>query len=456
MYKICFLLAITLSCISAWGQSPVSEACESILARLETNELTDVSLYDECGFNNESLVWGKWSGYVSENKMKKALYEICRRFPVHEYHELYCEKSAQLGYGPALAVLGEIAFSQDNAEKGISYFIQALETKELSEEQEGKIVEILGAYYLKKHDPKAVSYLKSAALKRSAVANNIMGYLTYSAPDQNEESDKLSFEYFWRGILLGCPSAEENLGLFQLVRLKKITKEMALKQMKKNLYSCTPVLETAETKSASEEMLSCRCKSVLENEKRFSSKPYFLIQTNGKTALLRLKDGKELSVSEKDNLPDGGRVAQVRKTAVILTYPHDRREILNMYKPDKCVEFCQEHQINENLSVEEMQKRISGAAGIQIKPYRLSFTEQECEVIRYYAPSLVDINQSYVGKTECMNNKGNTKDPILDRLSPLEKEPIKKEEQVLTEENDDFSIREKQKLHLLGEELIEK
>lgn len=456
MHKIFFLLIMF-----SWGFNVLAQTssmnCENVLTRLETGETNDVLLYDKCGFNDEKVVWNKWAAYASENKMKKALYQICVRFPKHVYHELYCEKSAQLGYGPALAVLGKIAFSSDDRQKGMQYFIQALETKELSQEEEGEIAEILGVYYLRNEGQKAIPYLKTAALKRSALANNIMGYLTFTEKNQSDENNKEAFKYFWRGILLGCSSAEENLGLFQLTRLKKITKEMASDQMKKNLYSCTPVWGDIEIKTDEVELAYCQCKSVLEKEKRFEAKPYLLIKTDSKGALLRLKDNKEIFVSEKDNLPDGGRVDQVRKTAVILMYPNNRREVLNMYIPDKCVSFCRHNQISENLSAGDMQKRTNGFPNVKIKPYHLSFTEQECDVIRYYAPALVDVNKPYVGKEKCsMNGKG-VNDPVLERFSPVETAYVSESEKISNksdEIDETLSIKAKQKLQRLGENLI--
>ena len=71
--------------------------CESILASLETGEIQDGSYYDKCGFDDSLQVWTKWAGYVSEKKMKRAVFEICVRYPEHEYHNLYCEKALLWG-----------------------------------------------------------------------------------------------------------------------------------------------------------------------------------------------------------------------------------------------------------------------------------------------------------------------------------------------------------------------
>lgn len=456
MYKYALCVGVVFfGLLPVFAQPVVTVPCEDILLKLETGELSDRTFYDKCGFNDETVVWNKWAGYISEKQMKKALFEICERFPLHTYHELYCQKSAQLGYGPAIAKLGEFSFKKNDIDKGMKYFIHALETKELSEEQEGKVLEILGIYYFTNKDEKTRLYLAKAALKRSALANNIIGYIIFSESDQNERDQRETFEHLWRAILLGCPSAEENLGLFQLNRLQKITKDLAVKQMSKNIYSCTPVVETPENKAVSKEMFSCRCKTALENEERFASKPYLLMKITGKTALLKMKNGKEFSVSEKENLPDGSRVAEIRKTALILNYPKEQRVVLNLYTPDKCVQFCIDSQITENFSPQGMQKKIEGGVGVKIEPYHLSFNKQECETIDYYAPLLVDINQAYVGKNECAAFNGKVPDPILDKLNDSP-EMLDQAYQKAEQEQEPASIskREKQKLRLIGEQII--
>lgn len=453
--KVFFLVIIFLAHFSANAQTNPTISCEDILVKLESGELSDTSFYDKCGFNDEVTVWNKWAGYVSQQKMKKALFEICDRFPLHEYHEIYCEKSATLGYGPALARVGEIYFKKNDVDNGMKYFVQALESQQLSEEQEGRLLETLGFYYFKINDKKAVSYLEKAAIRRAALSNNILGYLLFSQKETNEADDKKAFEYFWRSILLGCSSAEENLGLFQLTRLKKITKEMAVKQMSKNVDTCDVLVEAEKKETISDDFLSCRCKTSLENEERFNLKPYLLVKVEASRALLKMKNGKEILVSQDENLPDGGRVFQIRKTAVILTYPKEKREILNLYLPDRCVSFCQEEGISENLSSREMQKRITGAAGIKIKPYRVSFNQQECDSIRYYAPLLVDVDKPYTGKEECSIDK-KAQDVILDNLSSDMQTETNFSKTPSTQSDDlkALSTKEKQKLYELGEDLI--
>ena len=81
LLKKCLFLSALFVPFSGQTQTYAELTCEEIFEKLETGELTDSSLYDKCGFLNEDLVWGKWAGFVSEKKMRRAIYEICIRFP---------------------------------------------------------------------------------------------------------------------------------------------------------------------------------------------------------------------------------------------------------------------------------------------------------------------------------------------------------------------------------------
>lgn len=400
-----------------------AKTCATALADLEEKagieSPDDDNIYDACGFNNEKLVWARLASTVSAKEMKRAIYEVCERYPNHAYHKTYCEKSAALGYGPALIHMGVHNYEQGNSQKGDELFLNALKAG-VTPDQEGRILETMGVYYLKNNDKRAQSYLEKASLKRSALANNVLAYLTFWKKDEIDNAERLTFDYLWRAILLNCKSAEENLGLFHLVRLKKLPYETALSHMKKNIYSCTPNKEKEKKSYNIKEFASCRCKTAIEAEQRFRSKPYLLKSTSGTTAIIEYPDGKTTLVSKNGNLPDGAHIDDIRKTAMILSYPDDRREILNIYKPDKCLEFCATHNITENLSLKEMETIINGIASnkVKIKPYHITFTPNECDTIAYYAPSLVDVSLPYKGKEECQLLKEKERyDPIMDLIS---------------------------------------
>lgn len=415
---------LLLGCVlfSFGAYAATVEDCPALLEQAEKEEITDVNPYDFCGFGDENLVWSKWAPHASQHQLKKALYEICIRYPNHVYHDIYCEKSAQFGYGPALALKAESLLEKGESETGLKWATQAIETKELSVEQTGHLLETIGLYYLKNDNPKYRTYFEQAALRRSALANHILSVIIYGESEQSEADEKMAFQLIWRAILLGCPNAQENLGLFHLVRQKKIPFETAFRIMQDKMYSCDAVpTEEKKVDSTDESFYECRCKTAIENEKRFREKPYLLMRINGEQAVLKDASGQEYQVSVKDNLPEQGTVAEIRKSAVILTYPNDR-VILNLYKPDKCAAFCEKNQIEENLTPEEMQKRLMGDVGIRIQPYRLTFTPEECETLLYYAPELVDTSLPFVGKEECMKKENLTADDtILNQILSAEK-----------------------------------
>ena len=423
LLKKCLFLSALFVPFLGQAQSYAELSCEEIFEKLETGELTDSSLYDKCGFLNEDLVWGKWAGFVSEKKMRRAIYEICIRFPSHEYHELYCDKAIQMEYPPALIYAGEQAINKGDFQTGYNYLTKALSTQKLTNKEEGRVLEILGVHYLKNSDQKAAAYIDKAAKKESALANNLLGINYYIRKDDDLANEEILMEYFWRAILLDCKKAEENVGLVQLAKQGKITYEKALAEMKKNMYSCDATIMEKNVKKDSE-LYSCRCKFALDMDKRQSNKDYVLIRTEAKMAVLEDKNGETVSVTEGRVLSNKARVSEVRRTAVILTYPTGEREILNLYKKDPCVDFCKQHGIQENLSVENMRLRIDGVKeAVKIKPYHLTFTPQECAFVEHYAKLLFPNKETYVGKEECQNLTVEA-DPILSKMSEGENEEV--------------------------------
>lgn len=378
--------------------------CEELLEELENNPALPSSEYDKCGFNDSYQTWEKWAGFVTVNQMKRALYEICIRYPEHEYHDMYCERSAGFNYGPALFEIGKKAFQENDFTNTKLYFSKALQAGNLTQEQEGNILAFLGAYYVQQNDiDSAKAYLEKASQKRSALANNILGVFSFANAEETLEAQKPAFEYFWKAILLDCPMAQENLGLFHLVRQGKLKKQEALLLMKQHLTTCEP---TKENKSKiDEDLLACQCRFVLSEQERLKKKSYVLTQIEGVVATLQKQTGEVIKVSKGDVLDNGMLVSDVRKTAVILTKGTKEREVLNLFSGQKCVTFCQKHHIQENLSPADMYTRASRNDKLKVRPYHLTFTPQECEVIAYYAPQYVDVSLPYVGKEECAQTK---------------------------------------------------
>ncbi len=429
--KTFFLMSCLIS-FSAVGQENQSLDCESILQGLETGDVQDVSLYDDCGFSNEDYVWKKWAGYVSEKKMKRAIFELCIRYPNHEYHSLYCERALLLGHPAAYIRKGRELIEKDDYQSGYDYLTKALATNELTRNQEAEVLEILGLYYMRTKNPKAFSYVSMAAQKGSPVAHNVLGYSFFTKRDEALGNEETATEHFWHAILIGCKTAEENYGLLQLAKQGKITNQKAEAEMRKNLSSCTPV--SSDKKANDRSLYNCRCAFSIERDKRYKQKPYLLIRTESKMAVLKdTKTGEEFSVTERRNLPNGANVLEVRKTAVILTYPDDTREILNVYKKDACVDFCLENNITKNLSSEEMLLQIEGEKElVQIRPYHITYTPQECAFITHYAEKLLPAGSDYKGKEECQNQMPE-EDMILKNVSeetPLIVQPVAQEKEV--------------------------
>ncbi len=425
LLKKSLLAVVCLIPFSCLAEDVQTLPCENIFEKLETGELNDNSLYDKCGFSNEELVWNKWAGYVSQKKMRRAIFEICKRFPNHEYNTLYCDKAIALQYPPALIYAGEKAIDQNDYQTGYDYLTRALETKELSIEEEGKLLEILGVYYLKNADKRAQTYLETAAQKDSALANTLMGINYYAKKNERLGNDEIAFDYFWKAVLIGCKKAEENIGLYQLEKQGKITYERALSDMKKNMYSCAETKEKpADIKR--KDLYQCKCKSAIDTHKRFSDKSYIVRRTEAQMAVLEEKNGEITTVSEGSVLPSGATVQEVRKTAVILLYPSGEREILNLYKKDDCVDFCLKNNIQDNLKPDEMRIRIGGIKEkIKIKPYHITFTPNECQFLEHYADKFKKLDGPYVGKEECKIVYHPTEaDPILTQITPIENEVL--------------------------------
>ena len=405
----------TVVMISRMALATSVVSCETAIEMAEKDP--NSSVYEQCGFNDADLAWNQWAGFVSQKEFKRALYELCVRWPDHMYSDLYCEKSANLGYAPAIAEQGHRLMYKGMSQSAVSHYTRALQTGGLSDEQEGKIAEQLGLYYLNPNaqnyaPAKAVAFLQEASKKRSALANNTLGYLYYTGELGVSQSHEEAFKYFWRAILLGCPAAEENLGLFHLARLQQVQPETALRYMQKTAYTCTGVSEsnTPELKKP----IGCECADALQQAQKYLEKPYIFVETWGKTARIKDKNANELTVSLNQKLPTGYTVTDIRPTAVILQKGKER-VILNKITNLPCIQYC------ESVAVD-------GAPGeeIHIKPYRLIFTPNECQDLLYYAPALVDVSKPFVGQKECAGGMMGQVDPLLELMKKDEqKKPSK-------------------------------
>ena len=249
-----FILGLVTN-VPAYAQNLTMQQCLPLLQQAELDP--NPSIYDQCGFNDMNKATLEWAPVLEENKIAHALYEICVRHPKHPQAQRYCMLAAKLGDGPAVAWAGDLYYQKDQIPKAMSYYNYALQRGGLPLEREGQIITQLATLYAHPNSPyynpqEAIPLFKKAAKQRSAIANNIMGYFTFAGLYGVPQNDKDAFAYFWRAILLGCPAAEENLGLFQLATQQgQLDKKTVLNLMSQRIFSCEaskePSLTVGET-----------------------------------------------------------------------------------------------------------------------------------------------------------------------------------------------------------------
>ncbi|MBR3914047.1 MAG: hypothetical protein IKJ28_07420, partial [Alphaproteobacteria bacterium] len=111
---------------------------------------------------------------------------------------------------------------------------------------------------------------------------------------------------------------------------------------------------------------------------------------------------------------------------------------------------------NENLTPEQMKEKLSGQT-MRIKPYRITFTDKECQDIAYYAPHYVDVNLPYFGKTECQaaGQNVNQEDLLLKSLQSSGITDIDvNEETTQIQKPEELSDESRRQLYQLGNDLI--
>lgn len=383
------LLGITLLAGTAIAQDLSNEACEQLITQAE--EKNDPVLYDDCGFGNEARAWAQWAPFVTAHGLRRATFELCRRYPGSAYGALYCKKAEDMNFGPALVRRGKERLRADNVKEALHYFDLAVKSGDLSEEETIKVMEILGMIHLDKTSSEyapdsGIALLTKAANGRSAVANNTLAYLSFSGEHRIQKDYRKTLFFLWKSILLGCPAAEENLGAYHLAKQGKISEEDARYYMSLQAYTCEPF-----DKSITDNIpVGCDCKDILKQEKFFRSQPYFYLgQQQDGTVILKNHAGETFSYSKGEILPDDSIIQEVSPSLVTLM-KNGKKSFANLYHQGRCVDHCLEPIRNPN-------KRTP----VRIRPYHLTFTEQECANIEYYAPRLLDTALPYVGKEEC-------------------------------------------------------
>jgi len=391
---------IGVLCLGFWGTSAMaqnlsSEACERLLAAAETKP--DPVIYDDCGFNDENRAWNEWAPWAAAHDMKHAVFELCKRYPNHTYGPIYCEKAIKLNFGPALAYMGEKRLSAGKNKEALDYFNRAVKSGDLTENERVSIMEKLGTLYLTKeaeeYAPDAgIALLTRAANKRSAMANNALAYLIYSGEHRIKKDPQKALSFLWRSILLGCKAAEENLGAYHLARQGRIPVNEAVYYMSLQAFTCDPFDKEDTDDSA---VLGCDCAKILEQDAFFKKQPYLYLDLRADDKIvLQTPAGDVLSVDKTDILPDSVIIQEVKPTLLTLIQ-NGKKIFVNRYHTGNCVNQCLKYAANPPKK-----------KPIAIRPYHLTFTEQECATIDYYAKKLVDTTLPYVGKEECHTGAG--------------------------------------------------
>ena len=400
MKKTAFLFLLLVLCAVNVHARMLNEsekaACEKLLKLSESKQMDNV--YDLCGFNDEDAAWYQWAPQMSADKNGKALYELCRRHPTHDYAPLYCQKSADLGYIPALYWLAKKA--EERKELGLyqNYLERIIEENDIKDKnrlimQKDFVVrnafEDLAKIYLKsaKSDEreKGLNYLRISADKGSPSAAHSLGILLYwnPAPEQQAFSKK----YLWKSILLGCPAAEENLGLIKLLEQKHLYSDDAKEAIGNHLYTCQPTPKSTEQKKFLK-VEDCACQDVMDWFRRQQRKPFVVVELSGEKAVLKDAIGNEYFVAKGDKVADGFVVEDVRSSAVIIRKPNERY-VLNYRTDTACVELC----VDPNVIPKRLVK--------DLPPYELEFTQEECQNL---SDGIEDLNNpmgAFRGLPEC-------------------------------------------------------
>lgn len=455
----CFVMFLTVFLAYPAGAEELTpgfdfEQCKFMVA--EAEKQTDQTVYEACGFNDYDIAWSYWAPWLTKQKYPRAMYELCRRQPDSEYGMLYCYRSADLDYPPAVLLMGDITLNEGHPDSAYELYKKALSARGLSKsdlahaaEQLGLLHMMPGNYY---NPVKAALFFKEAAEMGSALSNNVMGYLSFTGDLGIEQDKERSFKFLWKAILRGCAAAEENLGVFHLERLEKISYETAVQAMEPNAFTC--YVNSEAEKVSQEARPECTCDAFKAALPGYAEKEYVLLAT-GTGSTDRTKDellwaeeimkseqpgagaqevtlavlasvtgeGTLKVVSAKQKLPDGSIVHEIRPSAVILM-KGNKRIIINRYPKPDCFSFCM-----------KLEGPVRKVGSVSIKPYRLSFSEQECEDIAYYAHVLMPGRTDYVGRVECARHKkpDYEKDELLNLVRP-EKKPIVEEQPAVAEQ----------------------
>ena len=176
--------------------------CEHLIGIAERKQMDWI--YQKCGFDADEKAFDKWGAIVTEKKYKKAMYQLCRLNPNSSYSKLYCEKSAEEGYVPAIVYKAQKEM-EDEAPRvafqtllGIDEVMPIVPKKGRYTPEEAAALEAyekLGFFYLQGNTieaniEKAYRFLKQAADGGRPVAAHTLGILMFWNPETQADSGK--------------------------------------------------------------------------------------------------------------------------------------------------------------------------------------------------------------------------------------------------------------------------
>lgn len=399
----------TLMAEPAFSQKTLSQKemadCTKLLDIAEKKQADYV--YSMCGFDDAELAWYTWAPLVSKTNYPKAMYQLCMRHPTNDYADLYCQKSADLGYLPALYEVAEKHRRDGEYNRMLSVLQSIVEKNPLDkkvilqtpEDQATlKAYEDLGLTYLKgavvaQDVPKALRFLQVAADLGSPKASHALGVVLYWGGDASMA--QASDQYWWKAILLGCPAAEENLGLLNLLKQGKLRRTDAQKAMEERMFTCH-ASKTVSKEVRIKTSKDCDCPAVLAWNKSQVDKPYIVASINGQTAVLQDKRGGQVKVAQGEEMKSGYKVESIRSSAVILTKGIKERHVLLFREDTDCVELCQNPNVIPTRYIDDL------------PVYHLGFTRNECTQLARSIALLNDPSAPFVGLPECQLQDWNT------------------------------------------------
>jgi len=343
------------------------------------------------------IAWYEWAPFASAGNHKKALYELCRRHPEHEYAALYCQKSADLDYAPAYYRLAKEAKSKGQMNLYEAHLKRVISLNDIknkniltseSDFAARQAYEDLARFYYERSKNASketiVNNLKIAADAGSLTAAHSLGVLSVLLEDPTIQSD--SFTYLWKAILAGCSAAEENLGLINSLVQQRLYKENAFSEIQNRMFTCKPS-EPSERRlflSAKD----CDCPAVLSWYDAQKDKPFLVKEILQDMAVLVDENNEEYTVAKGDKVTNGFVVEDVRPTAVIVRKMADRYILL--FRDDEiCVDLCQNPDVIPKRFVKDL------------PPYNLLYTPEECLNLARSIEHLNNPMKPFKGLPEC-------------------------------------------------------